>query len=234
MKSHRLRLPIPALALVALASLARPALADTSLPADDGKGFYLGGGLAWSTVSVEVSGYYSNDDYCGLWGCAYYKEGDGAYGFTAHAGYRFLPYLAAEVNYIDPGTIQWNQSNVLVEGYPGTFKAKATLDISAWELSVLGILPFAKRWELYLRAGVGFWQGENGPAADQQYHRHATPRPERRRRNRFRVRRGAGIRADAVVAAASRRAVADDRRGTALHEEGHGFDSVLFELQYRF
>ena len=161
MNSHRLPRPVPALALLALVSLARPAPAETPLPADDGRGFYLGGGGAWSTVSVEVNGYYSNDDYCGLWGCAYYKEGDGGYGFTAHAGYRFLPYLAAELNYIDAGSIQWNQSNVLVEGYPGTFKAKATLDISAWELSVLGILPFARRWELYLRAGVGFWQGEN-------------------------------------------------------------------------
>lgn len=130
-------------------------------PPADSRGFYLGGGGAWSTVSVEVGGYYYDDDYCGFWGCNYYEEGDGGYGFTAHAGYRFLPYLAAEVNYIDPGDIRYNQGQVLVEGFPGTYKGRATLDITAWEVSVLGILPFAERWEVYLRGGVGFWQGEN-------------------------------------------------------------------------
>ena len=127
-------------------------------PAADSRGFYLGAGGAWSTVSVEVGSY---DDYCGYWGCDYYEEGDGGYGFTVHAGYRFMPYLAAEVTYIDPGDIRFNQGQVLVEGFPGVYKGRATLDITAWEVSVLGILPFAERWELYLRGGVGFWQGDN-------------------------------------------------------------------------
>jgi opacity protein-like surface antigen len=109
---------------------------------------------------VEISGYY-DDDYCGLWGCSYYKDGDGGYGYTAHAGYRFMPYLAAEVSYVDPGLIRYNQGQVIVEGFPGVYKGKASLDITAWEVSLLGILPFADWWEVYLRAGVGFWQGEN-------------------------------------------------------------------------
>ena len=234
MNSHRHPLPVPALALLAVVSLASPALADTSPPANDGKGFYLGGGGAWSTVSVEVGGYYSNDDYCGLWGCAYYKEGDGAYGFTAHAGYRFWPYLAAEVNYIDPGSIQWSQSNVLVEGYPGTFKAKATLDISAWEFSVLGILPFAKRWELYLRAGVGLWQGEN----DQLLVSNATGTQLRGRNDAdgtdfaFGVGLGFAPIPSWLLRLEGQSLTID---GDLLYtKKDTGFDSVLFELQYRF
>lgn len=146
--------------LLAGASLAMPApstFAQTTPP--DSKGFYVGGGGAWSTVSVEVGSY--DDYYCGYWNCDYYEEGDGGYGFTVHAGYRFVPWFAIEVNYIDPGDIRWSEGYVLVEDFPGTFRGKATLDITAWELSALGIWPFAERWEIYLRAGVGFWQGEN-------------------------------------------------------------------------
>ena len=140
--------------------LALPCPVFAQSPPPDSSGFYLGAGGAWSTVSVEIAGYY-DDDYCGLWGCSYYKDGDGGYGYTAHAGYRFMPYLAAEVNYVDPGLIRYNQGQVIVEGFPGVYKGKASLDITAWEVSLLGILPFADWWEVYLRAGVGFWQGEN-------------------------------------------------------------------------
>jgi hypothetical protein len=91
---------------LAAAMLAAPA-AQAQGTATPWHGFYLGGGGNFANVSVEVGdGCY--DDYCWWGDYTDYDEGDGAYGYTAHAGYRINPWVAAEVSYLDTGTIRWN------------------------------------------------------------------------------------------------------------------------------
>jgi len=73
--------------------------------------------------------------------------------FSVFAGYRFLPYLAAEVGYVDLGELAYHADvRVLGSGLPGsvdvTFGSKGALG------SALGIWPVNDAWDLYGRAGI--------------------------------------------------------------------------------
>ena len=139
---------IGVVATVMLLAVASPASADPPL------GIYFGGGVGWSNVTVE------DDDDC----CYYYDdygydydEGDEDTGFSAHVGYRFLPYFAAEIGYVDAGTPQWDARYVYVPDLDDVFDTSVDLEIQAAQLSGLGILPFGRIWEVYARAGVAYW-----------------------------------------------------------------------------
>ena len=88
----RIRLSLAAVVLGIAA--AAPALAQGP------GGFYLGGGAGWTNVSVEDDDYYYD--------CCYdyyhsYDSGEEDAGFAAHVGYRFGPYFAAELGYLNGG-----------------------------------------------------------------------------------------------------------------------------------
>ena len=91
----------------AAASAPAAAQASTPVSAPEGwRGFYVGAGGAYSNVSVLVD---QGDCYDGCyWGDYYdYDEGDGDFGYTLHAGWRFHQYVALEVSYLDAGPIGW-------------------------------------------------------------------------------------------------------------------------------
>jgi opacity protein-like surface antigen len=130
-----------------------PAIAEPPL------GFYLGGGVSSSNVSVE-----DNDDYygdcCYYYGPYDYDEGEEDTGFSVHAGYRFLPYFAAELAYQDAGQPQWDERNLYVRDLDDVFDSLVDLDIQSTQLSALAILPFASVWEAYVRLGVAYWTAD--------------------------------------------------------------------------
>jgi hypothetical protein len=119
-------------------------------------GFYVGGGGTYSNVSVEVGTgcydcYYWWGDY------PYYDEGDGDYSYSVHMGYRFNPWIAAELTYVDGGTIGWDEDYVFMPELGGYYRNEVDFSAKVPELSVLGILPFAQRWEVYARGGLAAW-----------------------------------------------------------------------------
>jgi opacity protein-like surface antigen len=123
-------------------------------------GFYAGGGASYSNVSVERPGSCQGD--CYSWWGEYptYDEGDGDYSFVGHLGYRVGRYFAVEAGYVDAGTIGWDKDFVWMPELGGYYRNEVDFEATAPELSVVGILPFLQRWEVYGRIGAGFWSGD--------------------------------------------------------------------------
>jgi len=145
--------------LAATFLLAASAHAQGSTPS--WRGFYVGGGGAYSNVSVQVNeGCYDYD--CYWWGDYYdYDDGDGDYGYSVHAGYRIHPLVAVEATYLETGSIRWEEDLVYIPECKDFCNNRVDFEAQAAQLSVLGILPFAGRWEVYVRLGASFWDGES-------------------------------------------------------------------------
>jgi len=113
--------------------------------------WYAGGGPALGNVfAVESYGLAETSE-----------RGSSDTGFVLTAGYRWSRYLAMEVGYLDGGSPDFDS----IEPYPDDtsplFEARISQDTSAFLGSVVGILPFWERWELYIRAGVAFWDAKS-------------------------------------------------------------------------
>ena len=144
------RLVLAAAAVIAtLLGVVQPASAQPPL------GFYVGGGVGWGNVSVEDDDYYY-DDCCYYYG-ADWDDGEEDVGFGLHMGYRFQPYFAAELAYLDAGKPEWDHRDVYVPELGDYADTEVALDVQAAQLSGLAILPFAGIWEAYARLGVAYW-----------------------------------------------------------------------------
>jgi opacity protein-like surface antigen len=153
------------------AGAAAPAAAQASTPvsAPEGwRGLYVGGGGAYSNVSVLVS---QGDCYdsC-FWGDYYdYDEGDGDFGYTLHAGWRFHQYGALEVNYLDAGPIGWDQDLVYMPEFNDYYNNRIEYSAKVTEVTLLGILPFGEMFEVYAKLGAAFSEGESVQRLDQSF-----------------------------------------------------------------
>lgn len=107
-------------AVILSAVMASPAFAE---------GFYLGADLGRSNASVDVQNT-SFDNHDTAWG--------------VHGGYKFSPFLAAEIGYRDFGKFD--------ETYANT--ANVSLKAHAVEASVIGSYPFNESFNVYGRLGV--------------------------------------------------------------------------------
>lgn len=197
------------------------------------RGFYLGGGGSYSTVSVEVGGGCYGS-YC-WWGDYYdYEEGDGGYGYAVHAGYRANPYVAIEVNHLDTATIRWDQNFVYFPEFDGVYDNRVDFEARLTELSLLGILPFAGRWEVYLRAGAGFWDGTSEQRLDESFGDEVVMRKVDDDGVGFLFGLGVGVTfADAWHVRLDLQSVTID--GDVLNTRNDsGLDSILLEVQHRF
>jgi len=138
---------LPALLLTAMAlpALGQPAADETP------RGFYLGAGIGSSSPSsFEGSGWYYWDT----------ETGDSEASVIVFGGYRLNRYVAFELGYIDAEDTGFSDTLVFVPELLDIYNTDIDLDVSAAQLSVLGILPFAQIWEVYLRGGLAFWDAE--------------------------------------------------------------------------
>jgi opacity protein-like surface antigen len=126
-------------------------------------GFYVGAGGGGSNVSVtDWNDNNDHNDCCGY----YYQDGDGNGAYSIHAGYRFMPYLAVEIGYVDSGKPQWHENGVFIGELGDFFNLSVDLEkLEATQVSVLGILPFGRIWEAYLRGGAAFWSADANQTA---------------------------------------------------------------------
>jgi hypothetical protein len=136
------------------------AMASMTAAADESRGFYFGidGGIGSADInkseldrSLQASLVDAGLDV--VVGNSNLDDRDFSYG--AFIGYRFLPYLAAEVSYLGLGTSKYDADVTgpdLVE--PVAVTGKFLSDGPA--LSVLGIWPIGRSWDLYARGGIFF------------------------------------------------------------------------------
>ncbi|HEX7375070.1 MAG TPA: outer membrane beta-barrel protein [Steroidobacteraceae bacterium] len=133
------------------------------------RGLYVGGGGAYSNVSVQVNSGDCNDG-CYWWGDYYnYDEGDGDFGYSLHAGARLHRFVAVELGYLDTGSIGWDQDLVYMPEFNDFYNNRVDFSAKVTEVSVLGILPFGDIWEAYMKLGAGFWDGESTQRLDQSF-----------------------------------------------------------------
>lgn len=241
MKSHPRRICHPLAALAAVLAAWSPALAQQPSPAipapaaEPWRGFYVGGGGTYSNVSVDVYGgdcdydcYYWWGDYSG------YDQGDGAFGYALHAGWRIHRYLALEVNYLDTGTIGWHENLVYMPEYDDFYNNRVDFSAEVAEASILGIFPFLESWEVYLRLGAGMWDGKSEQRLDQSFGPAVVTRRVDDSGTGFLAGIGVGVTiAEAFHVRLDLQTVGIDREVLNAQDDS-SLDSLLLEVQYRF
>lgn len=134
------------LALILAHSGASAQLADAGTT----RGFYGGVGFGDAEPTSWDNDYWYSD----------VDSGDGDTSLSVFAGYRFNRYLAAEVGWFDAGTMGWDQSLVYVPDLLDVYNTDVDLEVTAVNATVLGILPFARVWEAYIRGGAAFYDAD--------------------------------------------------------------------------
>lgn len=114
------------------------------------RGFYLGAGLGRSEPASYDGDYWYSDT----------ESGDGDTATSAFVGYRFHRFVAVEAAYLDSGTPGWDEQLVYVPQLQDYYNTDIDFDVTSSQLSVLGILPLARIWEVYLRGGLAFWEAD--------------------------------------------------------------------------
>ena len=113
-------------------------------------GFYGGAGIGDAQATSWDSDNWYGDT----------ETGDSDSSVSLFAGYRFNQYVAAEVGWFDAGNLGWDQSQVYVPDLLDVYNTDIDLDVSTVNASVLGIFPFARIVEVYLRGGVTYYDAD--------------------------------------------------------------------------
>lgn len=197
------------------------------------RGLYVGGGGNYSTVSVQVgNACYDRDCWWGQYN--YYDEGDGDYGWNLHAGVRLHDFVALEAAFIETGSIRWDQNLVYFPEFNDFYNNRVDFSAQITQLSAVGILPFAQRYELYLKLGAGFWDAESSQRLDQSFGDDVVNRSVSDSGTGFFAGLGVG------VTFAKSWHVRFELQSTTIDEDvlnarnDAGVDAMLLEVQYRF
>lgn len=135
-----------ALALaVALGLVSMPAMA-----ADPG--FYAGVGIGQFNTEIDDVSFVDDGES----GSVSLGFDDDDTGFKIFGGYQFLPWLGAELGYVDGGTASESYSD------PDLGDLKLEVDVSAITVAAVGTLPIGDMFELYGKLGMAFWEGDLG------------------------------------------------------------------------
>jgi hypothetical protein len=132
-----------------VSALVAPFVTTGAWAAEATPGFYAGGGVGWSNVSVETSDDAFFPDYL---------TGEDDTAFELHFGYRIGRYMAAEFAYLETGP-DWDETFYVPE-LEAVYRDVVDLDVRAAELGIVGVLPFARVWEAYLKGGIAFWEAD--------------------------------------------------------------------------
>ncbi len=131
-----------------LALIAAPAFADDT-------GFYVGAGMGYSNLSINEKKLDNRIDAAlpAGWLVTGSNTDQHATPYQFFFGYRLMPYLAAEVAYIDMGSANYkgyvaNSKSLDTGTIAGSWSAKG------WPLSVLGIWPINDTFEAFGRVGL--------------------------------------------------------------------------------
>ena len=120
-------------------------LASAPAFAADDSGFYIGAGFG--ETAVEVNDIYD----LGL------KFDDSGTTWKILGGYKFMKYFAAELEYIDVGDAEdsWRE-----EDGPYFAEADATIGLSGFNASAVGILPLGEKFSVFGKLGFIMWDAD--------------------------------------------------------------------------
>jgi OOP family OmpA-OmpF porin len=123
-----------------LAAATAAVLAASPAFAADDSGFYVGAGLG--NFAVNSDRIYNGKDF------------DGSdIGFKVFGGYKFMPYLAAELEYIDGGEPDDTFRNDI---FPDD-RLKGTAGVTGFVGSGVGILPIGESFDVFGKLGFIYW-----------------------------------------------------------------------------
>ena len=222
LKACRIDFAVHVLLAFGAAVIASGASADTK------PGFYFGAGVGGSQVSVTNWDHNNNDNCCC---CGDYHEetSDGDTAFSVHAGYRFMPYLAVEVGYVDSGNPEWNENQVYVPRLNDVFYNQVDFKkLDATEVSVAGLPAVSEYMGGVSAPRCGVLVGRYESVAGPQVRRRAVPQLVRRRRHRPPGRCRPGCEPDTALASPPRIPELHDRRrpGELQRRRQHRFAAV--------
>jgi OOP family OmpA-OmpF porin len=126
-----------------LAATVASVLAASPAFAAEDTGFYVGAGLG--NMSLDSDSIYNGRDF------------DGSdTGFKVFAGYKFMPWLAIEAEYLDGGE---PEDVFRSEAFPDE-RLKVTAGVSGFVGSAVGILPIGESFDVFAKAGFIYWDGD--------------------------------------------------------------------------
>ena len=126
-----------------LAAATAAVLAATPAFAADDSGLYIGAGLG--NFALDSQGLFDGKDF------------DGSdIGFKVFGGYKFMEYLAVEVEYMDGGEPDDNY-NV---GNDSPERLRANAGFTGFIGSAVGILPIGESFDLFAKAGFIMWDAD--------------------------------------------------------------------------
>ncbi len=138
------------------------ALGAAAAQADATRGFYAGFNAGATKMDIDknaldaaISDVLSASGLDVLSASSSTSENDASLGIFA--GYRILPYLAVEAEWMTLGTGKYEARGEVSDGVTtDTLRVSAETDATGIAASALGIWPINGSWELYARLGVIF------------------------------------------------------------------------------
>jgi hypothetical protein len=99
-------------------------------------------GLSHANTHIEV--------YRGLG----WEQAQPHHGLAMRGGARLTQHLALELGVLRASNLEWREYYALIPGLPHNYDTTATFNATSQQLSVVGILPFGRIWEGFLRGGI--------------------------------------------------------------------------------
>ena len=148
--------------MLGLTVAATLALGAAAAQADSTRGFYAGFNAGATKMDIDknaldaaISDVLSASGLTVLSASSSTSENDASLG--VFAGYRILPYLAVEAEWMTLGTGKYEARGDVTDGVAtDTLRVNAETDATGIAASALGIWPISQSWELYARLGVIF------------------------------------------------------------------------------
>ena len=85
-----------------------------------------------------------------------YDLGSSAFGYALRGGVRVAKHIGVDFALQHTSELEWTEPFATVSGLPGLYDNHVALDTNDLQISGVGILPFAKIWEGFVRLGLDF------------------------------------------------------------------------------
>jgi opacity protein-like surface antigen len=148
--------------MLGLTVAAALALGATAAQADETRGFYVGFNVGATKMDIDKNALdaalfdaLSEGGLTVVGASSSTSENDASLG--VFAGYRILPYLAVEAEWMTLGTGKYEARGDVTDGETtDSLRINAETDATGVAASALGIWPISRSWELYARLGMIF------------------------------------------------------------------------------
>jgi hypothetical protein len=120
----------------------------TAASAEEG-GWYAGVAVDRSSISV----LHGANMYYAPW-----ESGPSSSGYTLRGGLRVNKHVAVELGFQQKRDLKWTEPFATVSDVPGLFDSHVAFDAAVQQVSALGVWPFARVWEAYVKGGLASYR----------------------------------------------------------------------------